>query len=81
TYEIASMTMFSGALDDDRLAVQANMALYFNTVGRIDLASLLRLPEWLPTPARARARPAMRHFQSIVQRVVAERQGTTEMAD
>lgn len=81
TYEIASMTMFSGALDEDRLTVQANMALYFDTVGRVDLASLLRLPEWLPTPARSRARPAMRHFQSIVQRVVAERQGTGGMAD
>lgn len=81
TYEIASKTMFSGALDDDRLAVQANMALYFDTVGRIDLASLLRLPDWLPTPARLRVRPAMRHFQNVVQRVVAERQDTDAMAD
>jgi len=73
TYEIVSRTVFSGALDADRARVHANMAIYFDTFGRIDLASILNLPWWLPTPAALKARPALDVFRSIVDRIVAER--------
>jgi cytochrome P450 len=73
TYEIVSRTVFSGALDVDRARVHANMAIYFDTFGRIDLASILNLPSWLPTPAALRARPALAVFRSIVDRIVAQR--------
>jgi cytochrome P450 len=73
TYEIVSRAVFSGALDEDRARVHANMAIYFETFGRIDLASLFNLPTWLPTPAALRARPALAVFRSIVDRVVTER--------
>jgi len=43
------------------------------TFGRIDLASILNLPSWLPTPAALRARPALAVFRSIVDRIVAQR--------
>ena len=73
TYEMVSRTVFSGALDQDRVRVHANMAIYFETFGRIDLASLFNLPAWVPTPAALRARPALAVFRSIVDRVVAQR--------
>jgi cytochrome P450 len=73
TYEIVSRTVFSGALDQDRARVHANMAIYFETFGRIDLASLFNLPGWFPTPAALRARPALAAFRSIVHRIVAAR--------
>ena len=70
TYEIVSRTIFSGALDEDRARVHANMAIYFDTLGRIDLASILNLPVWLPSLASIRARPARGVFRSVVDRVV-----------
>lgn len=73
TYEIVSRTIFSGALDQDRARVHANMAIYFETLGRVDFASLLNLPQWMPTPAAWRARPALSVFRSIVDRIVGER--------
>jgi len=73
TYEIVSRTVFSGALDDDRVRVHANMAIYFDTLGRIDLASVINLPTWVPTPANRRARPALKVFRGVVDRVVAAR--------
>jgi len=73
TYEIVSRTVFSGALDQDRARVHANMAIYFDTFGRIDLASLFNLPAWVPTQAALRARPALAVFRSIVDRIVAQR--------
>ena len=73
TYEIVSRTVFSGALDQDRARVHANMAIYFDSLGRIDLASLFNLPDWVPTWSTSRARPALAVFRSIVERLVAQR--------
>jgi cytochrome P450 len=73
TYEIVSRTVFSGALDGDRARIHASMAVYFDTVGRVDLATILNLPRWLPTPAKLRALPALSTFRSTVRRVVASR--------
>jgi cytochrome P450 len=73
TYEIISRASFSGALDEDRASVHANMALYFDTVCRVDLATLLNLPAWLPTPNAIRARPALAVLRSVVDRVVGDR--------
>lgn len=78
TYEIVSRTIFSGALDRDRARVHANMAIYFETLGRVDFASLLDLPSWIPTPAALRAQPALAVFRSIVERIVAERAGRAD---
>jgi cytochrome P450 len=73
TYEIVSRSVFSGALDAQRAKVHANMAIYFESFGRIDLSSLLKLPTWLPTRSWWRSRPALGAFRTIVERVVAER--------
>jgi cytochrome P450 len=73
TYEIISRTMFSGALDEDRVRVHEQMALYFDTIGRVDLSSFLNLPEWVPTFAQFRARPALAGFHEVVSRAVGNR--------
>ncbi|CAM5764544.1 cytochrome P450 [Labrys miyagiensis] len=73
TYEIVSRTIFSGALDEDRVDVHTHLAIYFDTVGRVDLASLFDLPSWWPSIAGWRARPSLTLFRSVVDRVVAQR--------
>lgn len=73
TYEIVSRTVFSGALDADRVRLHAHMAVYFDTIGRLDMASVLGLPAWWPNLAAFRAKPSLRFFRSVVGRVVGER--------
>jgi cytochrome P450 len=73
TYEIVSRTFFSGALDADRARIHAHMAIYFDTIGRIDLASILGLPPWVPSLAARRARPSLDFFRAVVERVVLRR--------
>ncbi len=73
TYEIVSRTVFSGALDEDRAAMHAHLAVYFDTVGRVDLASLFDLPSWWPSIANWRARPSLALFRSVIDKVVAQR--------
>ncbi|MEG6509946.1 cytochrome P450 [Methyloligella sp. 2.7D] len=73
TYDIVSRTVFSGALDEHRINIHANMAVYFDTIGRIDLASLLNLPDWLPTRNARRVKPALGAFRAVVDEVVAAR--------
>jgi cytochrome P450 len=81
TYEIVSRTFFSGALDADRARIHAHMAIYFDTIGRIDLASVLGLPAWLPSLAARRARPSIRFFRAVVEQVVARRLNELERSD
>ena len=78
TYEIVSRTVFSGDLDQDRLLLQANMAVYFDSIGRISLSNMYNLPRWLPTPSARRGRPALGLFRSVVDRVVTGRVGLAD---
>lgn len=73
TYDIVSRTVFSGSLDGDRLHLHEHMAVYFDTIGRVDLATFLNLPRWVPTVAGVRAGPSLRVFRRTVARAVAER--------
>ena len=73
SYDIVSSTIFSGALDADRETHQANVDYYFETIGRMDFASVLFLPSWIPTLNAWRGRAALRGFQSVIHRVVADR--------
>ncbi|MEW5421993.1 cytochrome P450 [Amorphus sp. 3PC139-8] len=70
TYEIVSRTIFSGALDQDRAQIHAHMAIYFDTLGRIDLSSFFDLPEWWPSATKVKARTSLRTFRSVVDTVV-----------
>jgi cytochrome P450 len=73
SYDIVSSTIFSGALDADRETHQANVGKYFETIGRMDFASVLFLPAWIPTLNAWRGKAALRGFQSVIHRVVRER--------
>lgn len=73
TYDIVSRTVFSGSLDADRAHLHEHMAVYFDTVGRVDLMSFLNLPDWVPNPAVRRAAPSLKVFHDAVARAVAER--------
>jgi len=72
-YDIVSRTFFSGAVDRDRMLLHAGMAVYFDTLGRVDLATMLNLPTWLPSPDRFRARKAVALFRSTVDAAVRDR--------
>ncbi|SKA37365.1 cytochrome P450 [Consotaella salsifontis] len=73
TYEIVARTVFSGALAADRARVHALMAVYFDTVGRVDLASMYALPNWWPSLAEIRSRRTRRELRAIVAAAVAAR--------
>lgn len=73
TYEIVSRTMFSGALDEDRARVHAHMAIYFDTIGRVDLASILGFPKWWPSINDRRSRLSLTIFRSVVDHAVMQR--------
>ena len=73
TYEIISRTVFSGALDADRVRIHASMALYFETIGRVDLGTIFNLPAWLSFISRHRAKAALGLFRGVVDQVVASR--------
>jgi cytochrome P450 len=81
TYEIVSRTFFSGGLDADRARIHAHMAVYFDTMGRIDLASILGIPKWIPTWTNRRVRPSLQYFRVVVERLVAARLNETDRAD
>lgn len=78
TYDIVSRTVFSGALDADRALVHENMALYFDTIGRVDLATFLNLPMWVPTLSHFRARPAIAVFRDVVRHAFAGRKHSSD---
>ena len=73
TYDIISRTAFSGALNRDRAAIHAEMAVYFDTVGRIDLPSILGLPPQWPSLAQLRAARAIRAVREVIERIVEDR--------
>jgi len=47
--------------------------VYLETLGRIDVLGLLGLPQWVPTPDRIRAAPALRYFRREMEGLIARR--------
>lgn len=73
TYDVLSRTVFGADARTDPVRMGEAFEVYFDTVGRLDLAAFLNLPEWVPTLGRLRARPALRYFHGEIGRIVAER--------
>lgn len=73
TYDVLSRTVFGADARTDPVRMGEAFERYFDTVGRLDLAAFLNLPEWVPTVGRLRARPALRYFHGEIGRIVAER--------
>ena len=72
-YGVIERTAFSSDGVTDPLAFSRAIARYFETVGRIDAASFLNLPAWVPTVDRLRARPALALFRREIGGVIARR--------
>ena len=73
TFDIISRTMFAGevAIDYEKLAHA--MELYLDTIGRIDPADVLGAPDWVPTPNRVRARPALKFIRRELNGLIGRR--------
>ncbi len=72
-YAVISRIAFSSDTVSDPPAFSHAIASYFDTLGRVDLASYLRLPEWIPTLGRIRARPSLALFRREIGGIVARR--------
>jgi cytochrome P450 len=77
-YEVISRIAFSSDTVSDPLAFSRAIGAYFDTLGRVDAASYLRLPTWVPTPDRIRARPALALFRREIGGIVARRRERLE---
>lgn len=73
SYRIVSAAAFSDNGVEDPAAFSRAIATYFDSLGRVDLASYLGLPAWAPTLGRLRARPAIALFRREIGRIIAKR--------
>ena len=73
TYDIISRTMFSNDVKMDYRAMSRALSSYFENVGRVDFAGALGLPDWVPTPRRLRALPALRFFRREMHALIERR--------
>jgi cytochrome P450 len=64
TFDIISRTVFSNEITTDYSRIAHSMATYLDNLGRITILDVLGLPGWVPTPARMRARPAIKFFRN-----------------
>lgn len=72
-YDIVSRTLFGGALDDGRDESRQAIARCLDTLGRLDFATLLRLPPAFSVLTRLRARSARVTLRRLVARALATR--------
>jgi len=73
TYDIISRTMFSNEIETGADVMSAAMTRFFDTHGRVNLWDIVKIPTWLPQPARWRLRPATRVFREEVRRLLEQR--------
>jgi len=73
TYDVIARTAFSRDSVSDPHAFSRAIAAYFDTLGRLDAASYLNLPTWVPTLDRLRARPALAYFRTEIGRIIDRR--------
>lgn len=74
-FDIVSRTLFGGALDDGREEGRQAIGRCLETLGRLDLATLLRLPAFLSLPGRLRARRARGVLRQLVANALIARLG------
>src|SRR5690348_7083264 len=73
TYDIISRTMFSNDVTMDYRAMSEALSTYFENIGRVDVLGALGFPDWVPTPRRLRAWPALRFFRREMQALIGAR--------
>lgn len=77
--EVISRTLFSFPLGDHARTVFEAFNRYQDTLGRLDLMSLLGLPAWLPRPGESTARRAVHRLEGVIGDIMltARRRGGT----
>jgi cytochrome P450 len=73
TYDIICRTVFSGDVTMDYGRMSRALLVYLETLGRIDMLGLLGLPQWVPTPDRIRAAPALRFLRKEMEGLIERR--------
>ena len=73
TYDIICRTVFSGDVTMDYARMSRALLVYLETLGRIDMLGLLGLPQWVPTPDRIRAAPALRYLRKEMTALIERR--------
>jgi cytochrome P450 len=73
TYDVISRTVFSNDVAASFEPMSAALETYLETQAKVDLLTLLGLPEWVPTPNRLRARGPLRFFRREIATVIAKR--------
>lgn len=81
TLDIAVRAMLSRDSLPEQTELLRSVATYMETIGRIDLASILGLPEWIPTLNRLRAEPALRSIRRIIASLLHEAETRTGRAN
>ena len=81
TLDVLVRTIFSDGLGGDPSEVRRAMSIYFDAIGRIDPFDILDLPERVPRLTRLGARPALRFFDSAVEKLITHRRQALARGD
>ncbi|WP_201091265.1 cytochrome P450 [Thiocystis minor] len=68
--EVVSRALFSFRLEGHARTVYEALNRYQDTLGRLDLMSLLGLPSWLPRPGEREARRAVVRLEGVVETIL-----------
>ena len=81
TYDVISRTMFSSDVTMPYRPMSEALDTYLATQAKVDLLTLLGLPDWVPTPNRLRAKVPLRFLRREIEGVIARRRATLARAD
>jgi cytochrome P450 len=73
TLDVLERTIFSDGLGCNADELRAAMAIYFETIGRIDPLDLFGVPAFVPRIGRLRARSTLRFFDAAIDEIIATR--------
>jgi cytochrome P450 len=73
TLDVLEHTIFSDGLGCQAEELRAAMAVYFDTIGRIDPLDLFGVPDFVPRLGRLRVRTTLRFFDAAIDELIAKR--------
>ena len=73
TIDVLEQTIFSDGLGREPEQVRKAMAVYFDTIGRIDPFDVIGMPDFVPRFSRIGVGPVLRFFDSAVDDIIAVR--------
>jgi len=73
TLDVLERTIFSDGFGREAEEIRDAMAVYFNTIGKIDPLDLLGLPPAVPRISHLRVRSTLRFFETAIDEIIAAR--------